>query len=73
MNKLIESIRQKPDHHKNRIVWIIIGITAALLLTIWAIIGIPNREGKNTDVIDQFSTDVEDSKDTLPKLFDENK
>ncbi len=73
MSKLIENIRQKPDHHKNRIVWTIIGITAGLLLIIWAIIGIPQREGKSTDVIDEFNTNLDESKDTLPKLFDNTK
>ncbi len=73
MSKLIENIRQKPDHHKNRIVWTIIGITAGLLLIIWAIIGIPQREGKSTDVIDEFSNNLDESKDTLPKLFDNTK
>lgn len=73
MSKLIENIRQKPDHHKNRIVWTIIGITAGILLILWAIIGIPQREGKSTDVIDEFSTNLDESKDTLPKLFDNTK
>lgn len=73
MSKLIENIRQKPDHHKNRIVWTIIGIAAGLLLIIWAIIGIPQREGKSTDVIDEFSNNLDESKDTLPKLFDNTK
>ena len=73
MSKLIENIRQKPDHHKNRIVWTIIGITAGILLILWAIIGIPQREGKSTDVIDEFNTNLDESKDTLPKLFDNTK
>lgn len=73
MKKLIENIRQKPDHHKNRIIWTIIGVTAGLLLIIWAIIGIPQRNGNTTDIIDQFSSDVNESKDTLPQLFDNSK
>lgn len=73
MKKIIENIRQKPDHHKNRIILVITGSVALLLVIAWIIIGIPDREGKNTDVIDDFTTNVEESKDTLPKLFDENK
>ena len=73
MSKLIENIRQKPKKKKNRIVWTIIGITAGILLILWAIIGIPQREGKSTDVIDEFNTNLDESKDTLPKLFDNTK
>ena len=73
MKKLIENIRQQPHHQKSRIVWIIAGCVAGLLLIVWAIIGIPDREGGNTDVIKQFSNDIEENKDTLPQLFDNTK
>ncbi|QQS22902.1 hypothetical protein IPM19_04795 [bacterium] len=72
MKKIIENIRQKPDHHKNRIILIITGSVAFVLVIIWIIIGIPDREGRSTDVIDDFTTNVEESKDTLPKLFESN-
>ncbi len=73
MPQFIDNIRQQPDHHKNRIIWIIIAIAAGILLIIWAIVGIPKREGSTTDVIDEFNKNVNDSKDDLPKLFDNTK
>ncbi len=73
MKKIIENIRQKPEHHKNRIIWIIVGVAAVILLIIWAIVGIPDRNGKSTDVINKFNSDVDSSKGTLPKLFDDTK
>lgn len=73
MSKIIDNIRQQPDHHKNRLIWIIVGIVAGILLIIWAVIGIPQRNGKSTDVINQFNSDLNSNKDALPKLFDNNK
>lgn len=72
MKKIIENIRQKPDHQKNRIILIVTASAAIVLVIIWAIVGIPKRNGRNTDVIDNFTTDVEEGKDDLPKLFDNN-
>lgn len=73
MSQFIDNIRQKPDHQKNKFIWIIVGIAAVILIIIWVIIGIPKREGSTTDVIDQFNNNVNDSKDDLPKLFDNQK
>lgn len=70
MSKFIDNIRQQSEQHKNRVIWIITGIVVALLLIVWAIVGIPQRNGKTTDVIDQFNSNVDNSKDALPKLFD---
>lgn len=72
MKKLLDNIRQKPDHYRNRIILIITGSAALALIIIWMIIGIPERSGKGTDVIDEFGTNVEESKDTLPQLFEDN-
>jgi uncharacterized membrane protein YvbJ len=73
MPQFIDNIRQQSYQHKNRVIWITIGIAAMILIIIWVIVGIPKREGSTTDVIDQFNNNVNDSKDDLPKLFDNNK
>ncbi len=73
MPQFIDNIRQQPEKEKNRIIWIILGIAAGILLIIWALVGIPKREGKTTDIIDSFNDNVNESKDDLPKLFENPK
>ena len=73
MSNIIDNIRKEPIQNRNRVVWIITGIVAGILLIIWAIVGMPHRDGKTTDVINEFSNDIENNKDVLPQLFDNTK
>lgn len=35
----IENIRQKPDHEKIKIIWLICGVAIAILILAWILIG----------------------------------
>jgi uncharacterized membrane protein YvbJ len=72
MEKLVEKIRQKPHHEKNRIILISIIAVVIILIGIWIVIGIPTRNSSDGDVINDFSSSFEESKDALPDLFPEN-
>jgi hypothetical protein len=66
MKKVIHNIRQRPDHHKNQIIWIAAGAVIVLLLVIWAIVGNGRKDGKDQNFFQTFNTDVEAGKNTLP-------
>lgn len=69
MKQLIANIRNKPQHHKNQIIlFTLIGV-AAFLLVLWAIVGMPPRNGTSGDVIYEFNETVNQNQDTLPELF----
>lgn len=73
MKDLIEKIRQKPAHEKNRIILISIISAAVILIIIWIIIGIPTRSvPKDGDAIDNFNSSFEENKNTFPDLFPKN-
>ncbi|HMQ01682.1 MAG TPA: hypothetical protein PKD79_01270 [Candidatus Doudnabacteria bacterium] len=69
MKQLIANIRNKPQHHKNRIVLISLGVMIVFLLTLWAIVGMPPREGYSGEVINTINQDVEENRDLFPDLF----
>lgn len=70
MKQIIENVRQRPPEQKSKIVWIIAGCVAGVLLLAWAFIGIPNRNTNPGDVINNFNSDVQESKDTIPNLLE---
>ena len=74
MKQVIEKIKSKPVHQQNRIILFTIITVVVLLLVAWAIIGIPKRKGANpnADLINQFNTEYNESKNTLPDLFPKN-
>lgn len=69
MKQLIANLRDKPQHYKNRVVLIIIISIAAIMLIVWAIVGMPPRSGDNGDVINDFNQNLNENKDALPELF----
>lgn len=69
MKDLISKIREKPHDQKSKIVWLAAGIIAVVLLIAWAIIGIPKRNSDGGQVINDFTKEIEDSKDTIPNLL----
>lgn len=73
MKQLIDNIRNKPHHEKSRIVWIVAGSVAAVLIIVWILVGMPSRNGNSGDVINQFSESLEENKDVIPNPFEESK
>ncbi len=69
MKQLIANIRNKPQHHKHRIVMIAVIGMAAFLLLLWVIVGMPPRQTDGGDVINEISTDINENQNTLPDLF----
>ena len=66
MQRIIEHIRSKPYEKRNRIIWICAGVTAALLLTIWLLVG--NRPGadRDTNFFNTFNQGFEANKNSFP-------
>lgn len=69
MKQLIANIRNKPHHHKHRIVMIALACMTAFLLLLWAIVGMPPRQTDGGDVINDLSTDINENQNTYPDLF----
>ena len=66
MKQIIENIRNKPDHHKDRIVWIIAAIATGLLLIIWLIVGNGRPTTTDDNFFETLNQDVEEGKDIVP-------
>ena len=66
MRKVIHNIRQKPDHHKDRIIWITAAIAIGLLLIIWAIVGNGRDLNPDQNFFDTFNEDLEEGKTIIP-------
>jgi hypothetical protein len=72
MKQLISNIRNKPQHHKNRIIAISLIGVVVFMLALWAVVGMPPREGTSGDVFFEFNETVKKNKDLLPNLFPSN-
>jgi type VI protein secretion system component VasF len=70
MKRLIERIRQKPQHHQNRIIWIIAGAMVIMLVVAWAFIGLPNKGSKNSETITEFGQILEENKLNTSPIFE---
>ena len=66
MKTWLEKVRNKPHHKKTQIIWVCAAIVGAVLLVIWAILGIPTRNNSDQDLFQTFNQDFQDSKDNLP-------
>ena len=71
MKQIIENIRQQPEHHRNRIIWIIAAIVVAALLLLWVLIGNTKRESAG-NVINELNTEYNENKNLLPDLYNKN-
>ncbi len=69
MKQLIEHIKTKPHHHKNRIVLFTVVGVVILLLVLWAIIGMPPRQTDGGDVINDLNSDINQNQNAFPDLF----
>ncbi|HEX3100008.1 MAG TPA: hypothetical protein VHQ41_03475 [Patescibacteria group bacterium] len=67
MAKIIENIRSKPPHHRDRIIWICAAIAAALLLLIWVLVGDGHREGTDSNFFQTFNQGVNEGKNLVPQ------
>lgn len=59
MKQIIENIRSKPDHHKNRIMLITVLVAIGVLLIIWAIVGNGRRIIPDENFFQTFNSDVQ--------------
>lgn len=66
MKQIIENIRNKPDHHKDRIVWICAAIAAGLLLIIWLVVGNGRPTTTDDNFFETFNQGVEEGKNVVP-------
>jgi len=69
MKQLISNIRNKPQHHKNRIILITLIGVVAFMLVLWAVVGMPHGGAQGEEVFLGFNQNVQESKDALPNLF----
>ncbi len=61
MKQMIENIRNRPDHHKNRIVLIVVAAAIVILLIIWAIVGNGRRVVPDENFFQSFNSDIQSS------------
>ena len=67
MRKVIENIRNKPPHHRDRIVWIVAAIAVGLLFIIWLIVGNGRKTTPDENFFQTFNQGVDDGKDIVPQ------
>ncbi|MEZ4180302.1 MAG: hypothetical protein R3B41_02150 [Candidatus Doudnabacteria bacterium] len=73
MKQILENIRNKPDHKKERLIWIIVGIVVLGMLILWifSLNDLSKPTSKSTEIIEQVSTDAQNSQDQFPDLFNQ--
>ncbi len=69
MKKVIEKIRQKPEHEQNRIIWVVAAIAIIILLGLWILLGNSKRANSPGGVINNINQEVNDNKNLFPNLF----
>lgn len=67
MKKVIENIRNKPEHHRERIIWICAAVFAAVLLIVWMIIGNGRKTTTDESFFQTFNQGVEEGKEIVPQ------
>jgi hypothetical protein len=67
MHQVIHNIRQRPDHHKNRIILISAAVAVGILLLVWAAVGSGRKTKPDENFFQTFSQDLQNSKDTFPE------
>ncbi len=72
MRKIIHNIRQKPSHHRDRIIYIIAGVAVVILLLIWAIVGNGRKTTPDENFFQSFNQDLEAGKTAVPQDLDVN-
>lgn len=72
MKQVIENIRSKPAHHRDRIVWIIAAIAAGVLFIVWMIVGNGRKVTTDENFFQDFSQGVDEGKDIVPQDINVN-
>lgn len=67
MKKIIENIRSKPDHHKDRIIWVCAAIVAGILLIAWMIVGNGRKINNDQNFFQTFNEGVQEGRDAVPQ------
>lgn len=65
MKKVIEHVRNKPDHKIHQIIWIITGSVVALLIATWVFIGSKGQEFRVGNFFQSFRQEFQDGRDIL--------
>jgi hypothetical protein len=72
MKNVIENIRNKPEHHRDRIVWICAAIFTGLLLIVWMIVGSGRKTTTDESFFQTFNQGVEEGKTVVPQDINAN-
>lgn len=72
MKKVLHNIRNKPAHHRDRIVWICALVAVAILLIIWLIVGNGRKTNTNQGFFQNFQQGVDDGKTLVPQSINAN-
>jgi hypothetical protein len=67
MKKIIHNIRQKPSHHRDRIIWIAALVAVLILLGVWAIVGNGRRITPDQNFFQSLNQGLEEGKNTFPE------
>lgn len=67
MKQVLHNIRNRPPHHRDRIIWISALVAIAILLIIWMIVG-NGRTTTNDDkgFFQTFQQGIDDGKNLVP-------
>ncbi len=67
--KWLEEIRQQSYHKKIRLIWIIAGITLALLIVVWIVsLKFGKKTARDTTLFDTIGRGFQDAKDNIKDL-----
>jgi hypothetical protein len=66
MRKVIHNIRNRPDHHKDKIIWLSAAVAIALLLAVWALVGNGRPTTPDENFFQNFNEDLEEGKNIIP-------
>lgn len=66
MKKVLENIRSRPAHHRDRIVWICAAVAAAILLLAWALVGSGRKTTPDGNFFQTFQQGIDEGKNIVP-------
>lgn len=65
MKRIIQNIRSKPAHLRDRYVWIIAGAVTLLLLATWLIVGNGHKSSPDDTFFQNFNQGLNEGKNTF--------
>ncbi len=69
---MLEKIRNKPHAEKIRLIWIIAGVVALVLLIVWIVVGQAPKPTADTGIFGTIRHGWQDVKNNYQKAFDAN-